>query len=238
MQRKNQLFAFFLVFGIVILLLSFRISQTEISESAAPAVEMKSAEAPLDSTVNLSSKNRLQIVSPRIAKDKVSRALENVKLKNRLPTQTTVQPARLEAHTILAGSRWKIWPDARIATDHSPEVVLTRVSNMDIVKNESIKSTVDVFDLKNPIVLYDLRLQKAGVLTGVIIVQTSDPSALTRDLASLNAEVVHAFDPIQTYFVTSMAPRFDLQDLYHRIKNLRHVQSAELEILSKNFEKN
>ncbi len=246
MHKKNLFISFFLLSAAAILLSSIlflKIKKTpEIKKSSSRNILPDAKTANLSSLVEAENMkpdlNLKNIAETHEAKDKATRALQNIKSRGRLPSQTLTKPSVLQAHSILTGTRWKIWPNANVVAKLSSDAPVARVSHIDIAEGEPSQSTIVNFDNTNQIVLYNERLQKPGILTGLIIVETVDLPALRRDLSSVNAEIVNSFDQINTYFVTGLAQSFNLELLFTQIKKWPHVRNAELEILSKNYEKN
>ncbi len=162
-------------------------------------------------------------------------------IRKRHPSAQAVAPTEaLVANPILTSTRWKIWPHKKaIAPDlkNENDLPLVTVGNFIIVESTEENSSMTDFNLNSPVVVFDGRMKKTGIITGTLTVRTLRKDLLMADLASLNAAISDEFENINTYFVISSEQRFNLELLYLNIKSKSYVEHVELEILSKTYEK-
>lgn len=158
--------------------------------------------------------------------------------KKRKPAQNFLNAA-VTPHVLLQNTKWKLWSNAMVVKSiELPEEgeALAQVSNLSIVESmEEVKLTE--FDNSKLAAVFDQRLKKAGVLTGVIKVQTADKDKLKEDLKNMQAEISDEFESIQTYFIRSQLKVFNLEELYENLKSQNYIISVELEIISGSYNK-
>ncbi len=175
------------------------------------------------------------------ANQKIEKALQNIKSNSRLPTgQLKVEQEYLQSHEAFEGSRWKLllkvkavlrgqWTEGQIVVGEMGRFQLVEVVNSD--------SSLNQYDRNSPAVVYETRLKKTGLVTGLIKVETDRKDLLGSAVRNMNAEITNSFDSIQTYYVTSEQTIFDLENLFFKIKSLGFIKTAELDILDREYEK-
>lgn len=154
----------------------------------------------------------------------------------RLPTSQI----NLQDHPLLAATRWKIW--ANVQTTAKDETfgsgeILGEVSNQFVVTASSESSTFTRFNISMPIVVFDPRLQKAGIITGHLKIITELKEQLEHDLIPLRARITDSFPDIHTYFITSLDPVFDLELLYESLRSKSYIQTIEFDVINRKYEK-
>lgn len=176
--------------------------------------------------------------------NRFTKAAEN--LKNMRKPASDENQARLtpvlSEHRLLQGTPWKVWLKKRVVPKgEQPEENSTSdtVSNLNIIEDPS-EEIVEFtkFDLNKPVAVFNERLKKPGVITGTIKIEieSGSKSDLQADLDLLSAKINGAFEPIETYFITSTEPVFNLERLYELLKKRSYVKNLELEILNKTYE--
>ncbi len=165
------------------------------------------------------------------------KSFTKAQIHKRKPSQVIETPKRLTSSSILGGTQWKIWPAVKVVKSNEKSES-NQISNLSIVPSEEFQPDINRFDIKEPIVIYNERLKRPGIITGTIKLETEDRVELEKELSNLRAHISQAFEPIQTYFIESSDQTFDLENLYLKLKQLPKVHNVELEILSKNYEKN
>lgn len=172
---------------------------------------------------------------------KVEKALHNLKNKSRQPTgQLKVEPEFLRNHEAFDGTRWKILSKVKAVLrgqGSEGDVVVGQIGRFQLVELAYGDSTLNQYDRNSPVVVYETRLKKTGLVTGLIKVETDRKDLLENAIRNMNAQISNSFDSIQTYFVISEKTVFDLEKLYFRIKSLGFVKTAELDILDREYEK-
>ncbi len=175
-----------------------------------------------------------------IATDKVA-AAEPATFIRRMPSaQTQPAPERLLPHALLNPTPWKIWLNTqaiRSEDKQNSDVVLAQVSRMLIIESGTENASLTEFNSSSPIVVYDARLKKTGLINGMIRIQTLSKPQLEADLIELNARITDSFEAINTYFVTGNDPVFNLEALHAVLKAKPYVKSADLDITSRTYEK-
>ncbi|MBC7420954.1 MAG: hypothetical protein H7328_09510 [Bdellovibrio sp.] len=238
MSKIKSLVIFFSVVLVALLAMVFLFPKDElVSEADQVILENNIYKSSTAVPVPIIKKDSKGVVVPG-EESKIALALENIRKQNRTPSQTFVQPKSLQASSLLNGTRWKIWPQAKVVNEKNSAAEIAQVNNLTIVQGNDRAVDLSQFDSKSPVVLYNERLQKPGILTGIIKVETQNRILLESSLTNLHARISDAFDPIQTYFVTSTDLVFDLEALFENLKALPEVHNVELEILNKTYEKN
>lgn len=189
----------------------------------------------------------LQTAAPSVVVEKVEvqqkieKALHHIKKKSRFPTgQLKIEPNFLQNHEAFDGTRWKILSKIKaVLRDQISEsdVVVGEMGRFQLVELAASDSLLNQYDKNSPAVVYETRLKKTGLVTGLIKVETERKDLLENAVRSMNAQISNSFDSIHTYFVTSEQTVFDLEKLFFSIKALGFVKTAELDILDREYEK-
>lgn len=173
---------------------------------------------------------------------KVKKALKHIKNYNRNPSgQGISTPKQLVENHLLKPTRWKIWQQTQVVNiqdKSATDKILAQVGNLLIIESQKENESLTEFSSSSPVAVYDERLKKAGLITGTLKIETSEKEQLENDLNQLRAHITDSFDPIHTYFITSLDQVFDLELLYETLKSYPYIKNIELEILNKNYEKN
>lgn len=168
-------------------------------------------------------------------------AMKPLNFKRRVASaQTPPTAEQLLPHALLNPTPWKIWLNTqaiRSEDRQTADVVLAQVSRMLIIESSAENANLTEFNSSLPIVVYDARLKKAGLINGMIRIQTLSKAQLEADLAELNARITDSFDAINTYFVTGSDPVFNLESLFLLLKAKPYVKAADLDITSRTYEK-
>lgn len=159
----------------------------------------------------------------------------------RIPSgQISSAPKLLLENRLLLSTSWKIWPNTQvIGIDHKSDsdAVLTQISNLLVIESQSENADLTEFNLASPVVVYNSRLKKAGVITGALRIQTTQKGLLEQDLNNFNARITDSFENINTYFITSTDQIFNLELLYLNLKAKPYVKFIELDVISRSYEK-
>lgn len=172
---------------------------------------------------------------------KIEKALHYINQKSRAPTgQLKISADFLQEHEAFNGTRWKILSKVKaVRNDKITEndIVVGQMNHFQLVELPAPDSQLSQFDRNSPTVVYETRLKKPGLVTGLIKVETEHKELLESSVRQMNARISDSFDQIQTYFVTSELSIFDLEKLYTQIKSLEFVKAAELDISDREYEK-
>ena len=237
-----------LIFGIcVYLFFSAQVSKSLMVENSERISVQQSETFPKEDSKSIqnptivNSLNGSAIVEKIEVQQKVEKALHHIRNKSRLPTGALrVEPEYLQNHEAFEGSRWKILSKVKaVLRDQTSEsdVVVGEMGRFQLVELTDSVASLNFYDRNSPVVVYETRLEKAGLVTGLIKVETERKDLLENALLSVNAQISNSFDSIQTYFVTSEQTVFDLEKLFFNIKSWGFVKTAELDILDREYEK-
>lgn len=229
------------IFGVIVyLFFSFHVSQS--LPVASENISIQKETLPV-------VKNQPRLQKPEVPaavtkvedQQKIERALHHIKNKSRLPTgQLKIEPEHLQNHEAFEGTRWKILSRVKavLRTEISEtDVIVGEIGRFSLVELTNIESALNQYDRNSPSVVYETRLKRIGLVTGLIKVETERKDLLENSIQNMNAQISNSFDSIQTYFVTSQQTVFDLEKLFFSIKALGFVKTAELDILDREYEK-
>lgn len=200
----------------------------------------------LDKSAQVAEDTLLKQIFPQLPKPKAAIADKAAAAKpatffRRMPSaQTPPAPEHLLPHALLNPTPWKIWLNTQaISSDDkkNSDVVLAQVSRMLIIESGAENASLTEFNSNSPVVVYDARLKKTGLINGMIRIHTLSKPQLEADLLELNARITDSFDAINTYFVTGNDAIFNLEALHAVLKAKPYVKSADLDITSRNYEK-
>lgn len=221
-----------------------KIKKTEFNEVAQPLT------SPHQITIkNIEQKENVALAFSTHSNDdsqlKIKRALDFVKHKSRRPSNEAVKvPKNLKTSLIFSNENIKVWQNTMAikTVDLQPDQnVLSQVGNLSIIEADQKGFDLLNFNKDTYQVVYDTRLNKAGIVTGQLKVTLNvgyTQNDLLNILKTQNCEVASAFPQINTYFVVSQKQVFNLEALYINLKNNQIIKTIEPEILSKTYEKN
>lgn len=134
---------------------------------------------------------------------------------------------------------WKIWNrmkalwpvDGRQANSLNVSQFQIQV---DPVSNHSLEN----FSLQEPVVLFEERLQKAGVLTGTFEIQLKNSSQWETFEKQHSLRLIQSFQELNLFYATANQDRFNLSQLFQNLSQDPSVHAVNLEILSKQYEQN
>ncbi|KYG69274.1 hypothetical protein AZI87_08720 [Bdellovibrio bacteriovorus] len=150
-----------------------------------------------------------------------------------------LQNAEFVDSRIFEETDWKIWKNVRAipkVAGEPPQEIVGDTSAYYLVKDEG--ADPNAFVAANPVVVYDPRLGIPGIVTGRFSVVLK--SGISTDLLTQNLglKILSGFPDIRTYFVTSPTEPFDLKELQDVLNSDPGIESVEMEILRKRYEKN
>lgn len=153
----------------------------------------------------------------------------------------TRKPNDLIKHPFFESSQWQIWPQVTAKNSRLPlasdEQLVGKLNNYQLIKTDFPVSTIENFNPALPVILYDERMKRPGILTGTLIAVADNRYDLEKCAHAHLASVNNAFENINTYFLSSDLPSFNLSVLKNEIENCPSVRSVQLEIIDRAYEK-
>ncbi len=203
-----------------------------------PRFETQSKQVQSDTklkTVNAQVETKL----PEVEKYELAEKMRGLRAPSAL---MNAEKTELSARPLAFAPRWKIWKNVKaIKSEIKPDgnVLIGTFNRYYIVRDaDSEKTDLTQFNSEQPTVVYDERLRKPGLVTGMIKIETMDRVQLESDLNRLHAHIFDAFENINTYFISDFDSRFNLQLLFTTLKARPYVQNIELDITGITYEKN
>jgi ABC-type Na+ efflux pump permease subunit len=241
--KKHHIFLFS-GFLLLIFLISFFVSKkimssqqkyttTEIKKTI-PSID-KEATQPAQST----SSHKAIPATADIDTEKFKTALEHLQ-KKRIPANTEGSVRELSENTLPIANKWKLWLHTKIISSESKttETAIGQISNLIVIRdNDANAADLKQFSLQNPVAVFNERLQRPGIITGLVKIETSQRELLENDLLTERARITNSFEPIQTYFITGTDEVFNLEQLYTNLKSKPYIKNIELDVLSRSYGK-
>lgn len=226
LQKLSPLLVILIISGLVIYLLNSSSHETQNNDKLSGPKSPAQKNTQVPQHFEESEKTRI--------------ALQHLKKKSRLPSAgVAIIPEQLKSSDILFGP-WKIWSSMTAVKPElttSEDIIFQKLTNLNIVESTYLRADFHEFDKNLLPVVYDSRLKKAGIVTGLIKIETNRKSELEHDLLALDAVIENSFDQIEVFFVVSQKSIFDLELLYKTLKSKSYVRSIELDISDRNYEK-
>jgi len=147
---------------------------------------------------------------------------------------------KLSASSLFPESRWKRWPGVRALPPQQAttnQEVLAEVSGYSLTRDANFDGDEKSFSPQDPLVYYDSRTRSAGVVTGELRLVVNDKQKLQQLLDLYNLKVSTSLPDVHTYFVVSNEQNFNLEELYTKLARESQVESVQVEILSRQYEK-
>lgn len=167
--------------------------------------------------------------------------IANHKKKEIQKNSLNKKPNYLVAHPLFLQSSWKVWPQVTAkpirSNYHLDGEVVGQLNGYNLIQTSTESTLVHQFNLKNPLVLFDERLQRPGILTGLLIASAGNRHELESCAHSHSASIKNSFENINTYILISDVSPFDLSTLKNQIAACPSVKSVRLEIIDRPYEK-
>jgi|GEM_PF-1555646 hypothetical protein len=249
MQGKNGVYITIAVIAIaVIFLMSRQKSEPQTqSPASAPIVEEKAASQTETASSATTPQNEIQKVqqsqSSRIPSQQVGmgdRAYSQPKDNKRAHNKGPEAGEALQRTALFPESRWQRWPGVRAFAPQTAPAdadVLAEVSGYTLTRDNGFPGSEKAFSNEEPLVYYDSRTRSAGVVTGEIRLVVADQQKLQQILNQYNLKVSTPLPDVNTYFVISNEAKFNLEELYSQLARESQVESVQVEILSRQYEK-
>lgn len=200
-------------------------SQTKTAEEAVAPVATKKTESTRTPSQKASMSDR-----------EFSLPKDNKRAHNTGPSADE----KLSATSLFPESRWKRWPGVRALPPQQASTnqeILAEVSGYSLTRDASFDGDEKSFSAQEPLVYYDSRTRSAGVVTGEIRLVVNDKQKLEQILDLYNLKVNTSLPDVHTYFVVSNEQNFNLEELYTKLARESQVESVQVEILSRQYEK-
>lgn len=158
------------------------------------------------------------------------------------PEQLRPDPGVLRENELFESTLWKVWTGVRAVpaaqfTAGEDEVV-GRYGGYYIVRDSTMIGDDTNFESKNPIVVFDQRMNTVGVVPGIVMLTLKDNATLPKIQREYSLKVTDRFEHLRLFFVTASVASFDLYKFVNVLKRDPRIEKAELEIVSRNYVKN
>lgn len=146
----------------------------------------------------------------------------------------------LRSSALLQSTPWKVWAgvSALPSSSSNAEGALTSIAGFNLYQDDSFQSSENSFSTQAPMVVYDQRLGSAGVVTGTIEIQLRQDVSVQGVAQHYGLKVLNSLEGSRIHFVTSQVEPFDLQGLQQALKAEPSIERVELEVLSRQYDKN
>ncbi len=233
-----------LVFVIGLLVVYFYLHPKNISAPVVNSSETKPFLFNKNSATTAASSSQIKIDSTVKLTDDGFEKVKKISSRKhiRTPASPIADPtSRLIEVGVLSHTHWKLWPEMSALktselTETSKEIA--KINNLSVVEAPDENFNLNNFDTAKFAVVYNERLRKPGLITGTIMIQTSEKNKLQQDLELYQMQINDSFENINTYFVKSQNSVFNLEYIFEQLKLKKYIQHIELEIIYKNYEKN
>ncbi|PIS11570.1 MAG: hypothetical protein COT73_03315 [Bdellovibrio sp. CG10_big_fil_rev_8_21_14_0_10_47_8] len=168
------------------------------------------------------------------------RALKSPNLKKK-STFPAPSPDLLSPSQTLTTTSWQLLTGTKAVHDIDRQIpaqdVLARVGNYALINDSGFIPDETHFSSRAPLVVYDSRLQKAGVLTGTLRLKIENTSQVQALCQQYNLNLVHSVPEARVYFVKSNLESVDLPAMKVALEKDPRIHNATPEVLSKSYEK-
>lgn len=181
-----------------------------------------------------------QIQVPTTATDS-SAWSRKISIKPKLnPVPPTVNPQDLTEFIFnKPQTSWKIWNRMKaLGPNDGGQSGSINVSQFQIQVDPVSNHSLENFSLQEPVVLFEERLQKAGVLTGTFEIQLKNSRQWETFEKQHSLRLIQSFQELNLFYATANQDRFNLSQLFLDLSQDPSVALVNLEILSKQYEQN
>lgn len=212
---------------------------SEAVHEAALVAESSDSMSEEEITLNTGPQNVQVTEIPSHGED---RANQSRRLQAPRSAPTAVKPPderKLAQATVLSGTSWKLWEGVTAYAKGAAQdrLVLTEISGFDVVEEDSFRADERNFSSDRPLVVFNERKKIAGIVTGVVQVILREGYTIESLAMASSLRVTGSHPEMRMYFVTAFENPFDLSDLKERLSRDPAVQSVDLEVLSRKYEK-
>lgn len=251
MQKKTQYFQLYLAVVVLVVLTialfnkkpkvdPLRPEQTMGKKSEHP-VEPVKQQVPAPSVISNLVQTTVNKESVAEKKSQLSQLTRHLNKRQLAQTNVLPKPEELTSSPLIDNSVWKVWLNTKAKLSRSPvttdESLVMNALGFRIIQDFSGEQDFEAFNKDSLRVLYNTRMQRPGILTGTIVAQAADKNEFESCVISHQSYISHSFEEINTYFVESNSPHFNLSELFAGIKRCPGVTLVKLEILEKSYER-
>ena len=249
MARRNQIIVLVVVLaGLALLWMNKKQSPVSSNKDASSSHGVNTAQSDNESVNEEQLQSSLN-PRERMQQTEISSHGEERAFERRQPSQRKESESRpilkvsnneLRASALLQSTPWRVWSGVTAIprTAGERDGALTSISGFNLYQDDSFQSSENSFSSQAPLVVYDSRLNTAGVVTGVVEVQLRE-NILVQDLAQhYGLKVLNSLEGSRIHYVTSQVEPFDLQGLQQALKAEPGIERVELEVLSRQYDKN
>jgi hypothetical protein len=134
---------------------------------------------------------------------------------------------------------WKIWNRMKaLGPNGGGPSSSINVSQFQIQADPISNHSLENFSLQEPVVLFEERLKKAGILTGTFEIQLKNSRQWEAFEKLHSLRLIQSFQELNLFYATANQDRFNLSQLYQDLSQDPSVALVNLEILSKQYEQN
>lgn len=150
-------------------------------------------------------------------------------------------PERLVKTSLVLDTKWKVWsgvtaiPTRNFHGDKSE--VLAVMGGYSVVADESVSGDDRNFSSTKPLVVYDERMSRTGIVSGDLKVSLKEGASAETVAAEHGLTVTSSLENIRLFFMRATSDRYDLGGLVNSLKKDPRVNAVELSIVSRNYEK-
>lgn len=157
--------------------------------------------------------------------------------KNLKQIEKVLQPSQ-----IFADSHWNLWQGVRAvaASDvqGAPDVYVANISGFYLVEDREYQAQENLAGQEEPLIYYNRRTQQAGIVTGTLKITLRRSGAIESLSSRHKLKVEGAFPHLNLYMVRSNHEPVDLHMLQKQLLADADIAQVEVEILSRQYEKN
>ncbi|GEM_PF-3694574 len=148
----------------------------------------------------------------------------------------------LEPSHLFADTHWNLWQGIRAVSaseaDVAPANYLANVSGYYLVEDKEFKAQESLVGQAEPLIYYNQRTHQAGVVTGTLKITLRKPGSIESLSSRHRLRVEGAFPHLNLFMVRSTYEPVDLQLLQKQLLADADIAQVEVEILSRQYEKN
>ncbi|MGE5086150.1 MAG: hypothetical protein ACM3MG_07585 [Bacillota bacterium] len=216
----------------------------EPSASSEQSVVSAGSVEPVKKTTTESSapKNPQRAAATTGSEDRMkSRQVSRDKETSVLGPNGNPNPERLLKTNLVTDTKWKVWSGVKAIPSRSfqgdKSEVLAVMGGYSVVADESMNGDDRNFSASKPMVLYDERMSRPGIVTGelkVSLAEGVDPEVIANEY---RLAVTSGMKNIRLFFMRSKDQIYDLGGLLSSLKNDARISKVELSVVSRSYEK-
>lgn len=244
MARKHVIILLIVITAVVALSLFLKKDQEPtLSESLKEAVDVvESSEDRLSEEDIAMQSPGAQMQVTEIPSHGQNQAEESRRLLEPKRKQTVLpkpDDRRLAQSSVLSGTSWKVWEGVAAYPQSAGKrsAYLAEINGYYLVEEDGFRGDDRHFSASQPLAVYNERKGIAGVVTGTIQITVNEGVNIDSLIQEYDLKVVGSMPEANMYFVTSAQDTFNLSSLKERLSSEPGISQAQLEILSRKYEK-